>query len=879
MTSRYNPTNVLLDGSVTNAKIAPEAVTMGKLAPDVVSAIQSSGGGSTLDYPIPTVKFYGAVGDGIADDTAAVVDAMASSNSSIRFPKVRYNITSNITLPEGKTLIFDSGAYLFASSGITVTVNSEIIANPHPIFVGDGTYVRAVGRKMTVHPQWFGGSGESSADRAIVTETASITAGTKILTIPSGDVNKFRDGQTIMVLHAGSNNTATHTDPTPVPTLTMFGTAGTTTYKYRIATLDKNGGITSASTVVTINNAPDQLSYLLGNKIRITMPVGTPRHGYAIYGEESNPASSRGIIGIIRDVTAFWDDLGQGNIANAIPPWIPPTAPTVKLHNTLLTTIVSGGGTNMLILKDNAINTVSGNGIVMMENASAFNKAFNFLETCGGGEIEVPSGTYYIHTNPATSRSVFITDNVNVKGVNKPIIMSHFNPCCDNIAYLVNKNASSTGWSFEEIIFDGSNRTYTTEAAEIFINLLGVMYNSYFEIRGCEFRYFRGKFISTNGGNCTDYRITDCHFHHGCSNALGIGGHRYSVDNNVFSDIFMGYDQSGGSKVGGAECIIMRSLAFGSNDITSNGSIRHNFFNNYGTINFGGAQFRYKNIDISHNKILTYGDAIGIGGIMENVTIANNHIDVLVPDTAPFNSNTIKVEMTAIGQGCDGLNIVGNELTIRGNTVSNRSSSGINFSVNSANVDNANRVRITNNKIRMYNIIDQLPIVVQHCRDVVISGNEVLSDSVGSKDLGISITIDNSKDNKWVIANNIMPNRSVQAPSGSVITGNRVGGVRMNSNSVLQGNIIDSPTVNGEHGWGGAVLIQGSNNVVSGNRIDLTNHFSSSGNALTETTGAKNNLITGNMVSGIGSRTTTLVTQNESVITNNVGFLVSGVVV
>ena len=50
-----------------------------------------------VDYPIKSVKDFGAVGDGTTDDTTAVRTAL-NSGGTIYFPSGRYRITSSLNI-------------------------------------------------------------------------------------------------------------------------------------------------------------------------------------------------------------------------------------------------------------------------------------------------------------------------------------------------------------------------------------------------------------------------------------------------------------------------------------------------------------------------------------------------------------------------------------------------------------------------------------------------------------------------------------------------------------------------------------------------------------------------------------------------------------
>jgi hypothetical protein len=65
-----------------------------------------------------SVKDFGAVGDGAADDTAAIQAAVAASNNVV-VPSGNYRITSTITVPANSSVHFQSGAYTSGSGSVS----------------------------------------------------------------------------------------------------------------------------------------------------------------------------------------------------------------------------------------------------------------------------------------------------------------------------------------------------------------------------------------------------------------------------------------------------------------------------------------------------------------------------------------------------------------------------------------------------------------------------------------------------------------------------------------------------------------------------------------------------------------------------------------
>lgn len=106
-----------------------------------------------------SVKDFGAVGDGVADDSAEIDSADAAG--PVLIPPGTYRISANITLTN--QLIFHKGAQLSIDVGITVTMNCVIDAGMYQIFTGAGSVVIGKANKEAL-PEWFGAGGGSGID-------------------------------------------------------------------------------------------------------------------------------------------------------------------------------------------------------------------------------------------------------------------------------------------------------------------------------------------------------------------------------------------------------------------------------------------------------------------------------------------------------------------------------------------------------------------------------------------------------------------------------------------------------------------------------------------------------------------------------------------
>ncbi|MFN7640177.1 MAG: glycosyl hydrolase family 28-related protein, partial [bacterium] len=141
------------------------------------SAFQSSTGSSLVGFnnggvgsttrtsedkmrDIISVKDFGAVGTGFADDRAAIAAAFVAA-TEVYFPPGTYLVGSNLTVAANKVVRMAAGAAFSVAAGVTLTINAHFEGDPDSYhFQGAGSVVGVV----DVYPEWFGAVGNGTAD-------------------------------------------------------------------------------------------------------------------------------------------------------------------------------------------------------------------------------------------------------------------------------------------------------------------------------------------------------------------------------------------------------------------------------------------------------------------------------------------------------------------------------------------------------------------------------------------------------------------------------------------------------------------------------------------------------------------------------------------
>lgn len=117
-----------------------------------------------------SAKWFGAVGDGVADDSTEILAAFASMSTAggvLKFPAGTYLLSAAITIGSATvSLEFAPGAKLkWTSNGNSPTINGYIDAGRTEIFDGANTNAPTLStRILSIFPEWFNAKGDNSTD-------------------------------------------------------------------------------------------------------------------------------------------------------------------------------------------------------------------------------------------------------------------------------------------------------------------------------------------------------------------------------------------------------------------------------------------------------------------------------------------------------------------------------------------------------------------------------------------------------------------------------------------------------------------------------------------------------------------------------------------
>ncbi len=141
-------------------------------------------------------------------DCAAAIESIKANQSNVGtivIPKGVFKIATNLTIPIGMTLHFESGGYFTISTGKTLTINGYIDSGPQQIFSGAGSV--SLGSLVSkAYVDWWDGTlttaisalGSSSRTLYLSSRTYSISTD---LTVPSTITLKPEQGALLQIVN------------------------------------------------------------------------------------------------------------------------------------------------------------------------------------------------------------------------------------------------------------------------------------------------------------------------------------------------------------------------------------------------------------------------------------------------------------------------------------------------------------------------------------------------------------------------------------------------------------------------------------------------------------------------------------------------------
>ena len=241
-------------------------------------------------------------------------------------------------------------------------------------------------------------AGIANVSGSAQTTTGTISASSPNLTLAAA--KDFVNGEGVRCNHCGAGftlNQATGLSVTP------HGSTGSTTWQYKVASIDAAGGVGAATTLAQTTTGNATLSASNFNLISWTAATGTAPIGYAVY---KNISGTFTLIGISSAADLAFADYGY--TAWPYADWLPSTAPASALADALVSTIVSGGGTISITLADNAITACGGgsNCGIYHDDTAAIQ---TYLNT--GATTRLGDGDFYISSALAMADYQLLTGN------------------------------------------------------------------------------------------------------------------------------------------------------------------------------------------------------------------------------------------------------------------------------------------------------------------------------------------------------------------------------------------------------------------------------------------------------------------------------------
>jgi hypothetical protein len=231
--------------------------------------------------------------------------------------------------------------------------------------------------------------------------------------------NGITNGCGVFVANAGAQSTLSTPSQGGAPAPIVVGTAGSTTVHYKIVAVDANYGTSAASAAITVTTAPSTRTPT--NYVAINWTSVANAAGYLVYTDQTGGGT---YVPLTYSFTCFAyvagyqcgavDKGAETNSFSGYQSFWPQTPPASATYQALITTVVSGGGTNSLVLAANAAHSVS-NVFTFPDNSPFILSAMTAAATLGQfnkAQVQIPPGLWFTSTVPYPTSS---TDGILIR--------------------------------------------------------------------------------------------------------------------------------------------------------------------------------------------------------------------------------------------------------------------------------------------------------------------------------------------------------------------------------------------------------------------------------------------------------------------------------